>query len=185
MPLIPFLVVAGMTALLAPLFVILFGKGREGKPRIEGIQLEKPKDEIVIVASEDIALDNQQGSDTISSEHNFSCSAGNSLSLQRTNETEAFVDQGLLGALESGIARSLRKRIGLEVNEQINRSVRIRFNVAAAATNRYRIIWKQQQRSGHLVFSQGAHRLSLPFSITYGLSHEVLSLPLDKQDEGA
>ncbi|MEO5341958.1 MAG: hypothetical protein H7842_01235 [Gammaproteobacteria bacterium SHHR-1] len=177
MPLIPFMIVGGITVLLAPLLLILLGRPKGGKPRIEGIELDKDSDEDVIVTSEEIPLDNGQGSDVMSSEHEFSCCAGNELSLHRSHEIEMGLDHALFPLLEAGIAKSLRKGMGLEMNERITRSVKIRFNVAPGARNRYRIIWKQQRRRGSLVFKQDRQELRLPFEITYGLSHEVESLP--------
>jgi hypothetical protein len=178
MPLIPFLIVGGVTALVIPLFVILFGKRSAHRARIEGIELEKAVEESEIVNIEEIPLDNREGSDVMSSEHHFSCSAGNTLSLQRSTETEVYVDQEVLSLLEVGIARSLRKGIGFEVDQEVTRSVKIRFNVAPGAQNRYRITWKQQQRRGSLVFRQDKQVQRLPFTITFGLSHEVVSLPV-------
>ncbi len=180
MPLIPFLIVGGMTVLLAPLFVILFGKPKGGRPQIEGIELEKLTDQDVVVTTEEIPLDNTEGSDVMSSEHEFSCCAGNKLSLQRSEETEVFFDQGVFSILEAGIAKSLRKGMGFAVNEEVSRSVKIRFNVAPGAQNRYRILRKQRQRKGSLVFRQAGQQMRLPFEITYGLSHEVESLPGSK-----
>ncbi|MBF0255932.1 MAG: hypothetical protein HQL47_05600 [Gammaproteobacteria bacterium] len=178
MPLIPFLIVGGVTVLLAPLFLILFGKSRAEQPQIEGIELEQGADTSVIVTTEEIPLDNREGSDVMSSEHEFSCCAGNELSLHRSSETEYMLEQKIFGLLEAGIAKSLRKGMGFEVNERVSRSVKIRFNVASGSQNRYRIVWKQQRRKGSLVFRQAGQRLRLPFEITYGLSHEVESLPI-------
>jgi hypothetical protein len=180
MPLIPFLIVGGITVLIAPLFLILFGSAKSGRPQIEGIELEKTAEDEVTVTSEEIPLDNSEGSDVMTSEHEFSCCAGNELSLHRSQETELHLDQALFHLLEAGVAKSLRKGMGFEVNERISRSVKIRFNVAAGAQNRYRIVWKQRRRKGSLVFKQDRQKVRLPFEITYGLSHEVESLPMTK-----
>ncbi|CCQ74673.1 hypothetical protein [Magnetospira sp. QH-2] len=187
MPIIPFVLASGLAALVGSLVLLLLGLKSKGPDRevIEGIEMDDPDQEIgaleqpnrVMISSEEIPLDNRQGSDTLVSEHSFRCAATSKLSVDRETDSGVFLEQGLIKIVEAGLSHSLEKGMGLAVGHEEERSLRLRFSVAPGAMSRYRITWKQEQRHGRLVLNQDGKRLKLPFTVTHGLTHEVEALP--------
>ncbi|GAB6054417.1 hypothetical protein JCM17960_32370 [Magnetospira thiophila] len=185
MPLIPFMIAGGLAMLLTSFVLLLFGGKSKEKAVIEGIEMDDDKDgeahpdETVVVTTEDVPLDNREGSDTLISEHSFSCTAESHLSMERTTETNLFVEQGVVKIIEAGLAHSLEKSLGMKVGVEESRGLHVTFKVAPKTKVLYRIIWKQRLHKGNLVLKKGSQRLKLPFTVTHGLTHEVEALPVE------
>lgn len=131
----------------------------------------------LILATEDVPMDNRFGNKSLSSEHEFSQTATIALELGDSKRLSVAAKTTLWQLLESKAEAELGKSLGIEVGSQINRRVRLRFATDPGEFVRYRVIWQQQSQRGMLEIQAGKHIFQLPYLVAYGLSHTVESLP--------
>ncbi|MEO5339598.1 MAG: hypothetical protein H7837_03625 [Magnetococcus sp. MYC-9] len=131
----------------------------------------------LILAAEDIPMDNRFGNKQLSSEHEFSQTANISLELGNSRRVTTAAKTTLWSLLESKAEAELGKSLGIEVGSQVSRRVRLRFATDPGQFVRYRVVWQQQSQRGVLEIQAGKHLFPLPYLIAYGLSHRVESLP--------
>jgi hypothetical protein len=134
-------------------------------------------DESLILATEDVPLDNRFGNQPITSEHEFVRSASITLEVDKGREVDTSLRTGFWKAFETKAADSLSKSLGSKVGSQITRRVRLKFSVAPEKSVNYRIVWKQESRRGVMDIMVGnKKRYKVPYMVTYGLSHSVESI---------
>ncbi|MBF0453962.1 MAG: hypothetical protein HQL72_03980 [Magnetococcales bacterium] len=134
-------------------------------------------EETMVLATEDIPLDNRYGSQSLTSEHEFIRTASISLDIDRSREVGTSLRTGFWKAFETRASGELSKSLGVKVGSQVSRRVRLRFSVAPHKGVRYRIVWKQESRRGEFEVLVGdKKKYRIPYMITYGLSHSVESL---------
>jgi hypothetical protein len=134
-------------------------------------------DESIILATEDVPLDNRFGNQPITSEHEFVRSASITLEVDRGREVDTSLRTGFWKAFETKAADSLSKSLGSKIGSQVTRRVRLKFSVAPQKAVNYRIVWKQESRRGVMDIMVGhKKRFKIPYMVTYGLSHSVESI---------
>ncbi|MBF0585160.1 MAG: hypothetical protein HQL80_13135 [Magnetococcales bacterium] len=131
----------------------------------------------LVLATEDVPMDNRFGNKTLSSEHEFSQTATIELELGNNKRVSAAAKTDFWHLLENKAELELGKSLGIEVGSQINRRVRLRFATDPGQFVRYRVIWQQQSQRGILEIRAGRQLFHLPYLVAYGLSHAVESLP--------
>ncbi|MEO5352705.1 MAG: hypothetical protein H7835_05760 [Magnetococcus sp. XQGC-1] len=145
----------------------------------------------LVLATEDVPMDNRFGNKPLSSEHEFNQTATVSVDLGDSRRIAASAKSTLWSLLESKAEMELGKSLGIEVGSQVSRRVRLRFATDPGKFVRYRVIWQQQSQRGVLEIQAGRHIFQIPYLIAYGLSHTVESLPGEsipkppKPEEGA
>ncbi|MBF0610905.1 MAG: hypothetical protein G8345_16470 [Magnetococcales bacterium] len=133
------------------------------------------QEESIILATEDVPLDNRFGNRVLVSEHEFSRSAATTLKIGQSRDAEVSseVDVGLLETLLKG---KLAKSMGTELGGQISRRVRLKFEADPGKFVHYRVVWKQESRRGILLVQMAGQERQFPYMVTYGLYHSVESL---------
>lgn len=139
------------------------------------------QEESIVLAVEDVPLDNRFGTRVLASEHEFSRTATTDLKLAQTRELDSSYKYDAR-VLESIAKARFAKQFGMEMGSQINRRIRLKFEADPGHFVHYRVIWKQESQRGTLEFEVGSHSYQLPYLVTYGLYHSVESLPIDKKE---
>ncbi|MBF0447307.1 MAG: hypothetical protein HQL67_03815 [Magnetococcales bacterium] len=134
------------------------------------------RDETLILAIEEVPLDNRFGVENFSSDHEFIRSATISLDIERSREVGSSIRTNLWQVLESKVSGELSRSLGVRMGSQLTRRVRLSFSVAPKRSVNYRIIWKQESRRGEFdVRIANKRNYTIPYMVTYGLSHSVES----------
>lgn len=134
-------------------------------------------DETLVLATEEVPLDNRFGSHVLTSEHEFVRSASVALDIDRSREIGSSVRSGIWKAFEARASGELSKSLGVKIGSNITRRVRLKFSVAPQRAVNYRIIWKQESRRGEFeLVIGGRKRYKVPYMVTYGLCHSVESV---------
>ena len=134
-------------------------------------------DETLVLATEEVPLDNRYGSQHLTSEHEFVRTATISMEIDRSREIGTSLRTSIWKAFETRASGELSKSLGVKVGSQISRRVRLRFSVAPQKAANYRIIWRQESRRGEFdVLVGNKRRYKVPYLVTYGLSHSVESI---------
>lgn len=134
-------------------------------------------EETLILATEDVPMDNRFGNKPLGSEHEFHQTATVSLDLGDSRRITATAKSTLWNLLENRAELELGKSLGIEVGSQVSRRVRLRFATDPGQFVRYRVVWTQQSQRGVLEIQAGRHIFQVPYLVAYGLSHTVESLP--------
>ncbi|MBF0448105.1 MAG: hypothetical protein HQL67_07895 [Magnetococcales bacterium] len=186
---LPLLIPAGLSAALG----VVIGKkianfSRDGLRlgklsgsfgREVGVEIVKERilrDETLILAIEEVPLDNRFGVEKLSCDHEFIRSATISLDIERSREVGSSIRTSLWKVLESKASGELSRSLGVRMGSQLTRRVRLSFSVARKRSVNYRIIWKQESRRGEFdVRIANKRNYTIPYMVTYGLSHSVES----------
>jgi len=139
-------------------------------------------EEYTVIGTEEVPMDNRFGNVTMYSEHHFSRTASNRVSLQWSKATLAGLGLGggALVSLRAEAEREIERSLGLEFDSTVTRSVKLRFAAAAGRMSRYRITWKQEVRHGTFEVEADGKRFEMPYLVTHGLSHIVESVAADE-----
>ncbi len=130
----------------------------------------------IILAAEEIPLDNRFGNKVLVSEHEFVRTATIALSMARDqNNTKGF-KASWWPILEGLAQEEVRKTLGVELNTQITRRVKVVFSTDPGHLVRYRVVWKQDSRRGLLEVNAGGGMYAVPYLVTFGLSHAIESI---------
>ncbi len=138
----------------------------------------------VVLATEEIPLDNRFGNKLLHSEHEFARSASISLQVGRGNRQGATMRSTLMKLLESRTEGEISKNLGIKIGSQISRKVRLKFSTDPGCLVRYRVIWKQHSRRGIFTLGIGSKRVEVPYLVAYGLFHSVESQPGEEVANG-
>ncbi|MBF0138056.1 MAG: hypothetical protein H7833_09905 [Magnetococcus sp. DMHC-1] len=143
------------------------------------ILIDEEGEEQLLLATEEIPLDNRQGSHNMVSEHEFSRSAKVELDLSRNHEVEGGFSADLWKIVQNKASLAVSKRWGIKVGSEIKRRVTLRFTVGAGCMVCHHIRWKQNLRRGVFRIAHPHGTLKLPYMVSYGLSHEVVTVAAD------
>lgn len=150
--------------------------GESGEFPYHLVQERVIQEESVILAMEDVPLDNRFGSRVLVSEHEFSRTATATLKISHQRELESSTELDVR-VMESVVKGRFAKQLGVDVGSQISRRVRLRFEADPGKFVHYRVVWKQESRRGILEILAGNKTHHVPYLVTYGLFHSVESLP--------
>lgn len=136
-------------------------------------------EESLVLATENVPMDNRFGNQPIVSEHEFARSAKVVLALNLGKYLDSVANVSLLSALKTELHTHLARRLGVEMDAQILRHIRLRFTAAPGHKVCYRVVWKQSSQRGLFEVGVGRHVYQLPYMVTYGLSHAVQSIAME------
>ena len=139
----------------------------------------------LILATEQVPMDNRFGNKLLSSEHEFSQTATVSLEIGGNRRISAANKSTLWKVLESKTELEVGKSLGTEIGSQISRRVRLKFATDPGQFVRYRVVWQQQSQRGIFEILVGKRIVQLPYMVAYGLSHTVESLPGESAEPSA
>ncbi|MBF0212555.1 MAG: hypothetical protein HQM00_03200 [Magnetococcales bacterium] len=134
------------------------------------------QEESIILATEEVPLDNRHGNKVLTSEHEFTRTAEISFAVDRSQERSNQIKSSILRLVDGLVEKELKKVLHIEFGTQITRRVKIHFSTEPGQMVRYRLVWKQTSRRGVFYFNVGAERHVVPYVVTFGLSHAVESL---------
>ncbi|MBF0370718.1 MAG: hypothetical protein HQL52_14795 [Magnetococcales bacterium] len=164
------------------------GKGRsKSKSKINplkqaGLPTVRIEREIVveerslILAREEIPLDNRFGNQILTSEHEFARSATVALEVERSREMGTAFRTTFWKLFETRASGELAKSLGVEIGSHLTRRVRLKFAASPGELVRYRVVWKQESRRGVFEVRIGNKAFQIPYMVRYGLFHSVESL---------
>ncbi|MBF0158082.1 MAG: hypothetical protein HQL58_01010 [Magnetococcales bacterium] len=130
----------------------------------------------IILAVEEIPLDNRFGNKVLVSEHEFVRSATIELTMGRHDQSTTEVQAHLWRVLQHVAQEELRKSLNIEVGAQISRRVRITLSTEPGQMVRYKVIWKQDSRRGLFEVKLAGKRQTIPYTVAFGLSHTIESV---------
>lgn len=145
--------------------------------RVEIIRDHVFSDESLILATEDVPLDNRFGDRVLTSDNEFSRTATVALDIDRSTEVSSSWRSGFGKMFTSEIAGELSRSLGVKIGSHISRRIRLNFAVSPHKQVIYRVVWRQESRRGEFeIMVNGKRRFRVPYLITYGLSHSVESI---------
>ncbi len=138
-------------------------------------------EEEVVLAVEDIPLNNRHSQTAMVSEFSFIRSAATRVRIERETGRKFGVDGRLLAAIKSRTESHLQRTLNLDVHSETRREIKLRLTAAPHAVNHYRVVWKQQGTRGFQEVEVGGKFYQIPFLITHGLSATVETVPVEEQ----
>ncbi|MBF0110534.1 MAG: hypothetical protein HQL76_15305 [Magnetococcales bacterium] len=184
--LIPYGVAALVGGLLGKkYFPILADQTRKRKgvlatsPSMEHIELlgeSMLQEESIILATEEVPLDNRFGNQILTSEHEFTKSATVALTIGQDQTNGGQVEAVFLPIMKTLIRGELKKSLRVDFDTMITRRVKINFSTQPGQWVRYRLTWRQTSRRGLFNLKIGGEIHNIPYLVTFGLSHAVESL---------
>lgn len=145
-------------------------------PSVQILAEHIQSEEAVILATEEIPLDNRFGNQQLSSEHEFSRTATVAIKLDKSSKMVSDFKSSLWNLLESRTQIEMSKSLGVAAGAEITRRIRLKFAVNPGRFVIYRVVWKQTSRRGILEISAGGKIVEVPYLVTYGLTHVVESI---------
>ncbi|MBF0153434.1 MAG: hypothetical protein HQL64_06825 [Magnetococcales bacterium] len=140
------------------------------------ILAEEEGEEQLLLATEEIPLDNRQGSHNMVSEHEFTRTAKVDMEMARDRQTDGEMRADLWKLVQSKASLAVSRRWGMEVGGEIQRRVRLRFTVGPGDMVCHHVKWKQNMRRGVFQVLHPEGIMKVPYMVTYGLSHEVVTV---------
>ncbi|MBF0427599.1 MAG: hypothetical protein HQL94_01640 [Magnetococcales bacterium] len=147
-----------------------------GHPSIQIVAEQILTEDPVVLATEEIPLDNRFGNKLLSSEHEFARTATVAMKLDRGSKLVSDFKSSLLDFLETRTQLELGKSIGVSAGAEITRRIRLKFAVDPGRFVLYRVVWKQTSRRGIFEIMAGGKMVEVPYLATYGLTHVVESV---------
>ena len=138
----------------------------------ESILQEEP----VVLATEDVPLDNRFGNKTLVSEHEFIRTATIGLTMEQEHDSVTTIKSDLWSLLEAVAQEKIRKSQKIELGSQISRRVKVIFSTEPGKLVHYKVIWKQDSRRGVFDVKIDDQIYSIPYVVTFGLSHAIESI---------
>ncbi|MBF0155722.1 MAG: hypothetical protein HQL57_00865 [Magnetococcales bacterium] len=130
----------------------------------------------VILTVEEVPLDNRHGNKVLVSEHEFVKTASAGFGVVRDLGTTAHLKSGFWSTMEAMAQEEIKKSQRIEFGTQITRRVKIVFSTDPGHRVRYRVVWKQNSRKGHLRVRVDGKACIVPYVVTFGLQHGVESI---------
>ncbi|MBF0626967.1 MAG: hypothetical protein HQL91_01980 [Magnetococcales bacterium] len=134
------------------------------------------REDSIVLATEEVPLDNRHGNKVLSSEHEFTRTANIRLEVGQQMAQANQFKGSIWMVLESMVQKELKRNLQIEFGTQITRRVKITFSTDPGFMVRYRLIWKQTSRRGFFDVRVGAEKHVIPYLVTFGLYHAVESL---------
>ncbi len=133
----------------------------------------------LVLATEEIPLDNRFGNTVFVSEHSFSRTAKVSMQVELDGKWHSVYRYGTTG-IQSELGNRLARTLSVNVGGQVERHVKLKLAAAPGRKVCYKILWIQNGKRGIFDLIANGKRVELPFLVSYGLSHEVTSIFDDK-----
>ncbi|MBF0308778.1 MAG: hypothetical protein HQL56_04530 [Magnetococcales bacterium] len=134
------------------------------------------QEESVVLATEEVPLDNRFGNKVLQSEHEFTRTASVGLNVGQEQSHGGQLKSSLWTVIESLVQDELKKNLHIEFGTQITRRVKISFSTEPGHRVLYRVVWKQASRRGLFDVRIGGEKHTIPYLVTFGLSHAVESV---------
>ncbi len=162
------------------------GKGgrKSADTTFEVVGHQVDSEESAILAVEEVPLDNRYGNKVFVSEHDFSRTAVVSLELESGKQLDSLSRFGFFPSLKLDLQSRLSRDLEVEIGSQMSRHVRVRFAAAPGERIRYRLTWKQNNQRGLFQVAVGRKVHTIPYVVTYGLSHSVESIAVVRDGDG-
>lgn len=133
----------------------------------------------VVLATEDVPLDNRFGNQPFVSEHEFLRSAKVVIKTELGNHLDSVASMDLLSVLRTELHNRLARKLGVEMGAQFSRHIHLRFTAAPGEKILYRVVWKQSSQRGLFEVGVGRHVHQVPYMVTFGLGHAVQSIAVE------
>ena len=133
----------------------------------------------IVLATEDVPMDNRFGNQAFVSEHEFSRSAKVAIKIDLGQQLDSVAGVGLLAVLKAELHSRLERKLGVDMGTQISRHIRLKFTSAPGKKVLYRVVWKQGSQRGLFDVGVGQHIHQIPYMVTYGLTHAVQSIAIE------
>lgn len=127
----------------------------------------------IISGTEEIPLDNINGTEKIVSEHEVSKTVQNTIKISNTKDLHGRIKTNLWTLLETEIKKNITRSTGIEFGETITKTTRVTVIAPPGKSVKYVIEWKQKFREGNALISIGKKQLQVPYETNYGLSHST------------
>ncbi|MBF0123871.1 MAG: hypothetical protein HQL60_00885 [Magnetococcales bacterium] len=150
-------------------------------PTIQLLRESVIQENPIILAVEEIPLDNRFGNKMLVSEHEFARTATIELTLGQNRQAATEIKTHMWRLLENMAQEELRRSLNIEVGAQISRRVKITLSTEPGAMVRYKVVWKQDSRRGLFDVKIGNTIHSIPYTVAFGLSHTIESLAGEKR----
>lgn len=184
---LPYLIPVGIASVLgvvASRFLVpgSSGNGAAVARKKTGVSIEVVnhtilEEEPVVLATEEVPLDNRFGNKLLYSEHEFARTASVSLRVEQGRKNSASMRSTLWKLLESQTEGAISNTLDAKVGSQISRRVRLKFSTDPGCLVRYQVVWQQTARRGVLTLAVGSRLVEVPYMVSYGLFHSVRSTP--------
>lgn len=145
----------------------------EVSPSFEILQEFDVQEDTEIVGTEELPLDNQNGSDDLTVEHEFSKTTSSEISVEITQQLQGKIGLDLLKLLKVEVAALLSRQVGYNNGESTTRRYTSRFSVKPGDFVIYTVVWKRKIRSGKYEILAGNQRVVVPFKACFGLEYLV------------
>lgn len=132
-----------------------------------------------VLATEDVPMDNRFGNQPFVSEHDFFRSARVSIEMDLGRSLASISSAALFSALKAELHTRLVRKLGVEMDAQVSRHVRLRLSAAPGKKVLYQVVWKQTSQRGLFEIGVGRHLYQVPYMMTFGLSHTVRSIEVE------
>jgi hypothetical protein len=130
----------------------------------------------VVIAEEEIPMDNRHGDSAVFSEHEFSKTVTTTLTVEKSSEILGGLDAKLWSLIEAKIKNNVGKSLGIQIGTEVSRKVTVKLEVPPHKFVVYRILWKQHTLKGRVNLEVGGNELELPYETSYGLFHSIESI---------
>jgi len=145
-------------------------------PTIQFLREVISEEQSIVLATEEVPLDNRFGNKVLVSEHEFVRTASITFSTARDRLTTSGVTGGLWTIVEGLAQEEIRKTLNIELNAQITRRVKVVFSTEPGHLVRYKVVWKQDSRRGLFVVDVEGNMYNVPYIVVFGLSHAIESI---------
>ncbi|MBF0383417.1 MAG: hypothetical protein HQL69_20550 [Magnetococcales bacterium] len=142
------------------------------------------EEEEIILAVEDIPLNNRHSSTQLISEFSFVRSATTQIKVQRDKEQHFGLDSDMFSVLKKHTNAHLKRVLNLDLQSETRREIKLRLTAAPHTDHHYRVIWKQQGKRGFQEVEVGGKFYQIPFLVTHGLSATVDTIQVEQISHG-
>jgi hypothetical protein len=136
-----------------------------------------------VYRTEEYPFDNRYGDSELATEREISEESTNEFSLEATKQVSGSINLEAFSMLKAEIAGQVSRKVGQNIGEKMMESQTLHLRVGAHSSVVYRIIWKRNIRSGEYVYLVNGSPVSIPYRMKYGLSVEVQTRKLSKEEQ--
>ncbi|CAK0747671.1 hypothetical protein CCP3SC5AM1_1460005 [Gammaproteobacteria bacterium] len=152
------------------------GISRTSAPTLQLLRESISEEQPIILATEEIPLDNRFGNKTLISEHEFVRTASVTFSMARDHLATSRLTGGFWTIFEGLAQEEIKKTLNIELDAHITRRVKVVFSTAPGHLVRYRVIWRQDARRGLFVVNVEGKMYRVPYLVVFGLSQAIESI---------
>ncbi|CCQ72710.1 hypothetical protein [Magnetospira sp. QH-2] len=152
-------------------------KLKPGKSMIHFAREIWEEEDEVILATEDIPLDNSHGATLLATDLYFTRSARTRIVVVRDRGSLSELSAEVFSLIRNQTEHYLKRTLGLNLEAEIERKIHLRLTAPPHGISHYRVLWKQTGLRGYYEVEIGQRFYQVPFLVTHGLSVSVDSLP--------